>query len=58
MRVVAVVSAMGRAFEGGREVTLAVLLAPEIEALLGALAEAPLELPEDATVTDRPFAEA
>ena len=45
-RVVAVVSAMGETIAGGRSVALTVLLAPEIEALLAALAEAPLELPE------------
>jgi protease YdgD len=44
-RVVGVVSAMGRAFDGEREVTLAVLLAPRIDTLRAALAEAPLELP-------------
>ena len=44
-RVVAVVSAMGETIAGGRSVALTVLLAPEIEALLAALAEAPLELP-------------
>jgi V8-like Glu-specific endopeptidase len=46
-RVVAVVSAMGRAQGDSPDVALTVLLAPQLDALLAALAEAPLELPED-----------
>ena len=42
-RLVAVVSAMGRAF-GDRDVALTVLVAPALDGLLAALAEAPLEL--------------
>ena len=44
-RVVAVVSAIGRALAGSRDVALTVLLAPQLDALAAALAEAPLELP-------------
>jgi V8-like Glu-specific endopeptidase len=45
-RVVAVVSAMGRVTAEPRDVALTVLLAPELDRLMAALAEAPLELPE------------
>jgi hypothetical protein len=45
-RVAAVVSAMGRALAEPRDVALTVLLAPQLDLLMTALAEAPLELPE------------
>jgi hypothetical protein len=46
LRVVAVVSAMGEVLSDRRSVALTVPLAPQVEALLAALAEAPLEFPD------------